>query len=209
MSKSAVFRLLLVLACLAPSLSLRAEPTGASTPALSAAEVDTLISQRIEKSLQKLKARPEHSHKTAAELALLSRVGKATPEVFANFLQSLDGASEIEPEELLKEYQRIWYLADDAYKVLAVKKFNPKRALIPYLDQSVPQAVIPWLLPLFQKELKQESLDPRAMGAECSEMWKLQAIVERLQARLDEAGSGQAEAPSLGIESRAGQAEHP
>lgn len=146
---------------------------------LAAEAVDELIEKRIEKSLARLRQHPEHQSKSETELLLRARVGKMTPSDFSDRVSAPSDFT----EALFQEYRRIWYLADDAYKAIASRKFNPDRALIPYLDSSVASETITWLLPLFEAELKQERKDPRALGHECSELLKLQVIVDRLRAR--------------------------
>ncbi len=159
--------------------------TDPSPKGMTKSAVDLLIKQREEATLARLQ-NGDHKNKPIIELIQRSRVGKATEADFNQLFSSAAIAVATHPTEILKnsyylEYKRIWYLADDAYKAIRSKKFQPELKLIPYLRSVVSQdqaALLHWI---FSAELKRESMDPRALGAECSEMLKLTTIVQELK----------------------------
>jgi hypothetical protein len=151
---------------------------------LDAESIDRMIAKREADTLSQLQKSAYHKNKTLADLTLLARVGKASRENFNEQLSGLSSKTTAESDILFLQYRRIWYLADAAYRPINFVKFTPATQLIPYISGSIPSRELSWLLPVFEAELKKESKDPRALGHECSETLKLQAIVSAINAAL-------------------------
>lgn len=166
----------------------RPKPELDQSPLLLAEEIDQRILEREKRTLVSLQRHPYHQNKTREQQVALAQVGKSD---FQQFWTTVKKAAPMDPltrdevqaRSIFAEYKRIWYLADDAYKANRSKKFQPDLALKPYLRTKVPHQFVPHLLTIMRVELERESKDPRALGSECSEMLKLQTIVDTLTMR--------------------------
>ena len=156
---------------------------------LSAEAIDRMISERERRNLTSLQSHPYHKNKTREQLAAMAQVGKSD---FHEFWTAIRRAAPMDPltrdelqaQSIHQEYKRIWYLADDSYKATRSKKFQPDLALTPYLLTQVPRHFINPILVVLKEELDRESKDPRALGHECSEMLKLQSMIQTLSSTL-------------------------